>query len=144
MARPLRPWLARAWLAPSWPAPPWLAPSWLALAALNGLIAVSAGAFAAHAVSDPAVKDWLRTGAQYQLAHAAAGLGCVALAGVMARQAAIAGWLFGIGGLVFGLSLDLLAATGARAWGAVTPIGGVLMIAGWAVVLWGAVAGRRV
>jgi uncharacterized membrane protein YgdD (TMEM256/DUF423 family) len=115
---------------------------WLLLAALNGLLAVSTGAFAAHGAADPAVKEWLRTGAQYQLVHAAAGLGCVALLPPMARQAGIAGWLFGIGGLVFGLSLDLLAATGVRAWGAVTPIGGVLMIAGWAVVGWGALARR--
>ena len=53
--------------------------AWLALAAVNGLMAVAAGAFGAHGVSDPQVKDWLRTGAQYQLAHAVAGLACFAL-----------------------------------------------------------------
>jgi uncharacterized membrane protein YgdD (TMEM256/DUF423 family) len=116
---------------------------WLALAALNGLLAVSTGAFAAHAVADPAVKEWLRTGAQYQLAHAAAGLGCVALLPALPRQAALAGWLFALGGLVFGGSLDLLAATRVLLWGAVTPVGGLLMIAGWAVLLWGALAVRR-
>ena len=114
---------------------------WLVLAALNGLMAVVAGAFGAHGVSDPAVKGWLHTGAQYQLAHAAAALGCVALLRMMALQANLAGWLFGAGGLVFGGSLYLLALTGMRVWGAVTPIGGVLMIAGWAVLLWGALAG---
>jgi uncharacterized membrane protein YgdD (TMEM256/DUF423 family) len=116
---------------------------WLALAAFNGLIAVCAGAFAAHGVSDPAVKEWLRTGAQYQLAHAAAGLGCMALLPTLARRAEIAGWLFGAGGLIFGVSLDLLAATGARLWGAVTPIGGLLLIAGWAVLLGSALLPRR-
>ncbi len=112
---------------------------WIALAALNGLMAVCAGAFGAHGVSDPAVKDWLRVGAQYQLIHAAAGLACFALVGAMARQAAIAGWLFGVGGLLFGASLYALALGGARLWGLVTPIGGVVMIGGWAVLIWGAV-----
>ncbi len=115
---------------------------WLALAALNGLMAVSAGAFGAHGVGDPQVRDWLRTGAQYQLAHGAAGLACVALLTMMARQAELAGWLFGAGGLVFGGSLYLLAVTGVRVWGAVTPVGGLLMIVGWAVLIWGALAAR--
>ena len=115
---------------------------WLALAALNGLMAVCAGAFGAHGVADPEVKEWLRTGAQYQLVHAAAGLACLALLKVMARQAGVAGWLFGAGGLVFGGSLYLLALTGVRLWGAVTPIGGVLMILGWAALIWGALDGR--
>ena len=114
---------------------------WLALAAVNGLMAVAAGAFGAHGVSDPQVKDWLRTGAQYQLAHAVAGLACFALLRAEIGPAAWAGWLFGLGGLVFGGSLYLLALTGTRMLGAVTPIGGVLMILGWAALIYGAVAG---
>ena len=116
---------------------------WLALGALNGLMAVCAGAFGAHAVADPQVKGWLQTGAQYQLVHAAAALACFSLLRVMARQAGIAGWLFGTGGLVFGGSLYLLALSGVKLWGAVTPIGGLLMIAGWAVLIWGALAGAE-
>ena len=108
---------------------------WLALAALNGLMAVCAGAFGAHGVGDPQVKGWLQTGAQYQLVHAAAALACFSLLRVMARQAGIAGWLFGVGGLVFGGSLYLLALTGVKLWGAVTPLGGLLMIIGWAVLI---------
>ena len=114
---------------------------WLALAALNGLMAVCAGAFGAHGVGNVQVKGWLQTGAQYQLVHAAAALACVSLLRGMARQAGIAGWLFGVGGLVFGVSLYLLALTGVKLWGAVTPIGGVLMIVGWGVLIWGALAG---
>jgi uncharacterized membrane protein YgdD (TMEM256/DUF423 family) len=49
--------------------------------------------------------------------------------------------LFGLGGLVFGVSLYALAFSGVKVLGAVTPIGGVLMLAGWAAVIWGAVAG---
>ncbi len=114
---------------------------WLALAGINGLMAVAAGAFGAHGVSDPAVKDWLRTGAQYQLTHAVAGLVCFSLLRAEVGQAAWAGWLFGLGGLLFGGSLYLMALTGVRVLGAVTPIGGVLLLLGWAAVIYGAAAG---
>ncbi len=115
-----------------------VARGWLLLAAVNGFLAVAAGAFGAHGVADPQVKDWLRTGAAYQLAHAAAGLGCLALVRAGVASAGWAGWLFGAGGLVFGGSLYLLAITGARLWGAVTPLGGLLFLAGWAALAWGA------
>lgn len=114
---------------------------WLALAALNGLMAVAGGAFGAHAVSDPQAKEWLRTGAQYQLAHAVAGLACYGLLRLSIGPASWAGWLFGFGALIFGGSLYLMALTGVRILGAVTPIGGVLLLAGWAVLIWAALAG---
>ena len=114
---------------------------WLALAALNGLMAVAAGAFGAHAVSDPQAKEWLRTGAQYQLAHAVAGLACYGLLRLSIGPASWAGWMFGFGALIFGGSLYLMALTGARMLGAVTPIGGVLLLAGWALLIWAALAG---
>lgn len=114
---------------------------WLALAALNGLMGVAAGAFGAHAVSDPQAKEWLRTGAQYQLIHAVAALACYGLLRIAVGPAGWAGWLFGLGGLVFGLSLYVMALTGVRALGAVTPIGGVLLIAGWLALLYGALVG---
>jgi len=114
---------------------------WLALAALNGLMGVAAGAFGAHGVSDPQAREWLRTGAQYQLIHAVAGLACYGLLRVAVGPAGWAGWLFGFGALVFGGSLYLMAITGVRVLGAVTPIGGVLLLAGWAVVIWAALAG---
>ena len=117
---------------------------WVLLAGLNGLMAVAAGAFGAHGASDPQVKEWLRTGAQYQLVHAAAALGCLALQRMAIVPASVAGWLFGLVGLVFGGSLYLLALTGVRALGAVTPIGGALLIIGWVAVIWGAVAGALV
>ncbi len=113
---------------------------WLALAAVNGLMAVAAGAFGAHGVSDPQVKEWLRTGASYQLAHAVAGLVAWALLPRLAGAGA-AGWLFGVGALVFGGSLYALALTGAHLWGAVTPLGGLLLMAGWAVLIWSAARG---
>lgn len=113
----------------------------LALTALNGLMGVAAGAFGAHGVADPQVKAWLQTGAQYQIVHAVAAIACMALMTRMPGWAPWAGWLFGVGGLVFGGSLYLMALTGVRVLGAVTPVGGVLLIAGWAVMLVGALAG---
>ena len=108
------------------------------LAAVNGFAAVAAGAFAAHGVADPQVKAWLQTGAQYQLVHAVAALACFGVAHTRVRRAETAAALFGAGGLIFGGSLYLLALTGVRTWGAVTPIGGLLMLAGWALLAWGA------
>jgi uncharacterized membrane protein YgdD (TMEM256/DUF423 family) len=114
---------------------------WLLLAAINGLAAVAAGAFGAHGVSDPQVKELLRTGAQYELVHAAAGLACFGMMRLAAGPAAVAGWLFGLGGLLFGGSLYLIALTGVRLLGVVTPIGGSLMILGWAALIWGIISG---
>jgi uncharacterized membrane protein YgdD (TMEM256/DUF423 family) len=117
---------------------------WLLLAGINGLMAVAAGAFGAHGATDPQVKEWLRTGAQYQLVHAVAGLACFGLMRMAVVPAGIAGWLFGLGGLVFGASLYLMALTGMRVLGAVTPIGGLLLIAGWIAVIWAVIAGGLV
>jgi len=105
-----------------------------ALAGLNGLMAVAAGAFGAHAASDPGVKELLRTGSLYQLVHAAAGMACAALP----RAGALPGALLGAGALAFGGSLYLLALTGVRILGVVTPLGGLVMMAGWGVVIFGA------
>jgi uncharacterized membrane protein YgdD (TMEM256/DUF423 family) len=108
----------------------------LAFAALQGFLAVAAGAFAAHGVSDPAARDWLRTGAQYGLAHVLAAMAALALLGAGARGGRPAAWLFLAGAAVFSGSLYLMALTGARWLGAVTPIGGLSMLAGWACLAW--------
>ena len=105
---------------------------WIA-AALSGALAVMAGAFGAHGVSGHAA-DLLKTGGQYQLVHAVAAL--VA----MRMEARGPGWLFVAGGAVFAGTLYLMA-LGAPKWlGAVTPVGGALMIAGWVWLAW---AGAR-
>ncbi len=114
----------------------------LALAGLDGLMAMAAGAFGAHGVHDPMVQSLLRTGAQYQVTHAVAALACYGLLHVARRPATWAGWLFVIGGLVFGGSLYLLAFTGVRLLGAITPLGGLMLMAGWAALIWGAVTAR--
>ncbi|MEH3121312.1 MAG: DUF423 domain-containing protein [Sphingomonas phyllosphaerae] len=101
----------------------------LLLAALSGAIAVGAGAFGAHGASGAAV-EWLKTGAHYQLVHAVAAL--VALR-FEARGPA---WLFLAGGAVFAGSLYLMALDFPRWLGAVTPIGGTLLIGGWLWLAW--------
>ena len=115
---------------------------WLSLAGINGFMAVAAGAFAAHGVSDVQAKSWLQTGAQYQALHAVAALACFGLLQALG-PAAWAGGMFGAGGLIFGGSLYMLALTGVRLWGAVTPVGGLLLLAGWAALVWGAATLKR-
>ncbi len=99
------------------------------LAALSGAIAVAAGAFGAHGASGPAI-EWLKTGGQYQLIHAVVAL--VALR-MEARGPAS---LFVIGGAIFAGTLYLMALGAPRWLGAVTPIGGLLLIGGWLWLAW--------
>ena len=99
------------------------------LAAVSGAMAVGAGAFGAHGASGTAA-DWLRTGAQYQLVHALAAL--IALQ----MQARGPAWLFVGGGAVFAGTLYLMALGLPRWLGAITPIGGALLIAGWLWLAW--------
>lgn len=99
------------------------------LACLSAALAIGAGAFGAHGVTDPKAAEWLRTGGLYQLIHAVA---AIAITGV-ARGAAI---LLLIGAAIFAISLYVMALGGPRWLGAVTPIGGTLMIAGWLWAAW--------
>ena len=100
------------------------------LAAVDGFAAVAGGAFGAHGMKDEAARALLRTAAEYQLAAAAVGLAILALSGL--RSGRTAALLVLTGGLVFGVSLDGIVVTGIRALGAITPIGGLLMLAGFA------------
>lgn len=118
---------------------------------LAGVVAtglgVAAGAFGAHGLSARLSEEMLsifETGVRYQLVH---GLALVALAPVAARWPdplwAWAGGLFAAGVLVFSGSLYVLALTGVRWLGAVTPFGGMAFLAGWVVAgvaAWRAVA----
>ena len=105
--------------------------NWIAiLAALSGAVAVGAGAFGAHGAPSKEAAEWLRTGAQYQLIHAVAAL--VALR----MEARGAGWLFVVGGATFAVTLYLMALGAPRWFGAITPIGGAMLIAGWLWLAW--------
>lgn len=107
-----------------------------------GLLAVAAGAFGAHAMRTRLPADRLAiwdTAATYQMYHAFALL-VVAFAVARWPGAAslpAAGWMFAGGMLLFCGSLYLLAVTGIRWLGAVTPLGGVALLLGWALLAWG-------
>ena len=105
------------------------------------LLAVAIGAFAAHglkSVLSPYALGLVETAARYQMYHALAML----LAGVLAMSPlTVPRWLrvsalaFGIGIVVFCGSLYALALSGVGLWGAVTPIGGIAFIVGWAALI---------
>ena len=105
---------------------------WLfALAALSAALAVIAGAFGAHGAANPKAAEWLRTGALYQMVH---GVGALAIA----QRAPRIGWVLIIGAAIFAGTLYAMALGGPRWLGAVTPIGGALMIAGWLLLAFSA------
>jgi uncharacterized membrane protein YgdD (TMEM256/DUF423 family) len=119
--------------------------TFLVLGALSGLMGVAAGAFGAHALKARLTPDLLvifETGARYQMYHA---LALVAAAWAAGRYpgaaAAWAGWLFVAGTVLFSGSLYALALTGVRGLGAVTPVGGVAFLAGWAALAAAALRG---
>ena len=103
-------------------------------AALNGAMAVMVGAFGAHGAG-PAVKSLLTTGGHYQIVHALLALACAAWP-LRIRLSDIAGWLAAVGGLVFCVAMILT--TRGPGFGAVAPIGGVLMIAAWLLLAFAA------
>ena len=107
---------------------------WIRLAALSGFVSVVAGAFAAHGIVDPGAKELLRTGANYEAIHALATLVAAALFSAGPRRG---GWppaLFLFGSLLFSGSLYAMALGGPRWLGAVTPLGGLMFLAGWATL----------
>ncbi len=106
--------------------------------AVSGAVAVTVGAFGAHALRErlsPEALATFETGARYHFYHVSGLLAAAAAAGAWpgrgARLARSAGWLFLAGTVLFSGSLYLLALSGARWLGAVAPLGGVAFIAGW-------------
>lgn len=111
------------------------------MGSVNALIAVMLGAFAAHGLKKILSAELLAifsTGVQYHFYHA---LGLL-LVGLMAAQLSsavlikFAGWLMFIGILIFSGSLYVLAITGIRWIGAITPVGGLSFITAWALLAW--------
>lgn len=112
------------------------------LAALNMIAAVGAGAFGAHGLKQMISTDLLavwQTGVLYHLIHA---LGLFIVALLAARYGAslftTAGLIMFVGIVLFSGSLYILALTGTRWLGIVTPIGGVAFLVSWALVAWAA------
>jgi uncharacterized membrane protein YgdD (TMEM256/DUF423 family) len=105
--------------------------------------AVALGAFGAHALDaalGPRQDDWWDTAVQYQMWH---GLAVLFLAAIDVPRRGLIAALLGGGALLFAGSLYLLALSGWRWLGPVTPIGGLAMIAGWFVLAWSAWRGDR-
>lgn len=108
---------------------------WWCLAALSGAVAVMAGAFAAHALQGQVPERLIaafETGVRYQMWHTLAMLGVLAWRASQPRRGlgvVLGLWTAGV--LLFSGSLYLMALTGLRGLGMVTPVGGGLMIGGW-------------
>jgi uncharacterized membrane protein YgdD (TMEM256/DUF423 family) len=120
-----------------------MAKTFLILGALSALLAVGFGAFGAHALrayfeAQPDLADNYQTAVQYHFIHALAlvfvGL---ALQSWQAPSLSFAGYAFLAGLFLFSGSLYVLSLTGARWLGAITPLGGVAFILGWALLAWG-------
>lgn len=92
--------------------------------ALLAALSVAAGAFGAHGASTPQAADWLRTGGLYGLIHGAAVF-------AMEPRHKPESALLLMGSAVFAATLWAMAFGAPRWLGAVTPVGGALMIAGW-------------
>lgn len=113
--------------------------SWAAIA---GFLGIALGAFGAHALKSnlsPERMAVIETGIRYQMYHVfALALTAWGWSRWPRRIFVVAGILFGSGIALFCGSLYLLGLTGTRAWGAVTPFGGLAFLAGWLCLAWGA------
>jgi uncharacterized membrane protein YgdD (TMEM256/DUF423 family) len=99
------------------------------LAALSAALAIAAGAFGAHGAASPQAAEWLRTGGMYQLVHAVAAL-------VLMQTLRSPAIVMLAGAAIFAGTLYLMALGAPRWLGAITPIGGSLLIAAWLWAAW--------
>lgn len=110
--------------------------TFLLIGALAGVVGVTLGAFGAHGLRARLTPDMLavfETGVRYHMYHALAILGVASVAERLqaSRLVLASGWLFLAGIILFSGSLYLLAVTGVRVLGAITPFGGVAFLLGW-------------
>ena len=104
------------------------------ISALVGALAVGTGAFGAHALKARLTPDMLsiwNTAAHYQLVHAVVLLAIALYAQATGREYPLPWFLLLAGVVLFSGSLYALSLSGIRGLGAVTPLGGVLLLAGW-------------
>ncbi len=112
-------------------------PTGLGVAAVLGLLGVAAGAFGAHALRDqigPEALEIWKTGAHYQQVHAVIMAVAAFPTGSGSRARRTAVLAFGIGIVIFAGTLYGLAAGGPRWLGAITPLGGLSLMVGWAAL----------
>ena len=111
------------------------------LAGINGFLAVSIGAFAAHMLRDklsPELLNTFQTGVQYHMYHALGlfGIGLMMLNFPASNLLRISAYLMMAGIVLFSGSLYLLSITGIRWLGAITPLGGLCFLTAWALIVW--------
>jgi len=116
--------------------------TFLLLGAVAAFLAVTLGAFGAHGLRGRLSPDMMavfQTGVQYHMAHA---LALILVSAIMGRMGGwliqTAGWSFVAGMVLFSGSLYVLAITGISTFGAITPIGGVAFLIGWACLAFAA------
>jgi len=111
---------------------------WAKLGSIFMFLAVALGAFGAHALKNKLSTEMLaifETGVRYQVYHSLALLFVSWIAQTYPQtRVAPAGWAFTLGIVIFSGSLYVLTLSGVRAWGAVTPIGGLAFLIGWIVL----------
>jgi uncharacterized membrane protein YgdD (TMEM256/DUF423 family) len=112
------------------------------IGSVSAFIAVGLGAFAAHGLKsrlEPAMLATFETGVRYHMYHAlallAVGWACSRWPGSAANAS---GWLFVLGTVLFSGSLYALGLSGVRWLGAITPLGGAALLAGWLCLAWAA------
>lgn len=119
----------------------------LVAAAISGFLAVALGAFGAHGLKTrlaPELMAAYQSGVQYHFYHTGALLACALLmrSGMVHAALPLAAYAYVAGILLFSGSLYLLAITGQRWLGMVTPFGGLAFLLGWGALAWAAVGNR--
>ena len=114
--------------------------NFLLVGAIFGFLGVALGAFGAHGLRDrlsPEMLAVFEIGVRYQMYHVFALLfvGLALRMGQAPRLLTKSGWCFAAGIVIFSGSLYALALTGTTAFGAITPIGGLALLAGWALLI---------
>ena len=115
----------------------------ISLAAFSGMLAVAFGAFGAHALKnrlDEYALGVYETAVQYHFYHSLAllAVGLMAMYQPQSMLLKSSGWLFALGLVIFSGSLYVLALSGLKWLGAITPLGGLAFIAGWACLAFAA------
>ncbi|MBB3048831.1 uncharacterized membrane protein YgdD (TMEM256/DUF423 family) [Litorivivens lipolytica] len=116
----------------------------LAAAAVSGFLAVALGAFGAHALKSKLSADMLavyETAVQYHFYHTLALLAVSVLMVNGVQGLKLSGILFLVGTVIFSCGLYALALSGIKILGAITPIGGLCLLAGWACLAFAAIKG---
>jgi uncharacterized membrane protein YgdD (TMEM256/DUF423 family) len=108
----------------------------IAAAAISAALGIAASAFGAHGAQGPAI-EWLKTGGTYQLIH---GIAAISLSSSHRRPA----WLLLGGAMIFAATLYMMALGMPRWLGAITPIGGAIMISGWLWIAYRASSSKNV